>query len=254
MRSILFVLPCLLLAATACSSADTDPGTVTPDTTAPTLALTVGRYDVIRGKRTLTPEAADDTAVAHVELLVDGAPVAESMTAPFAIEWDSVAGADGVHQIHLVAHDAAGNSAQTEDVPVLVVNQGTTPAFDEVPQAVDGLIEKTFKVPITWNGNDELIDLKYHWDMPASMKKVVAVLAWDPAQGFDMDFSTGTGFCPDSGVAKKKAIGASGETVLEYTPTTALPTGQWFAHVGAENAADMKGKSVPFKLRVAYFP
>ena len=119
---------------------------------------------------------------------------------------------------------------------------------------VDGQVAGTFKVPANWDGNDETIDLKYHFTMPAGMKRVVAVLTWEAAQGFNLNFSTGTGFCPDSGDMKLKTIKSGGEAVLQYSPGSALEQMPWFIHLGAENAADMKGKSLAFKARVALLP
>jgi hypothetical protein len=254
--SLLAAVALVVLVAGCSNTSATDGKPAAPDdVTAPAVALTtaVGRYDVVRGEQTLEVDATDDVAVVRTELYVDGEMVAEAAEAPFALTWDSATVADGERLMKVVAYDAAGNQAETEEVPVFVVNGGKTPTFDEFPKAVDGQLASTFKVPADWDGNDEVIDLKYHFTMPAGVKRLVAVLQWDASQGFKLDFSSGTGFCPDSGVMKVQTIENDGEALLIFEPGDALEQTGWFVHVGAANASTMKGKSVPFTERVVLF-
>ena len=132
------------------------------------------------------------------------------------------------------------------------MNQGQAASFDEV-DAVDGLFDDELGVPSDWNGNEELIDLKYHFTMPAGMKRVLAVVQWsDP--DWQIDFSTGTGWCPDSGKRLEGAVESDGEITLEHAPGAALATGQWFLHFGIANAKSLKGRSTPFHARLVYLP
>ncbi len=276
MRTPAFLLSCFALVA--CGGAGGEPAATTggsttsatttstttttttpieqapPDVTAPTVTAKPGRYDVVRGSQAIGVDASDDVGVTRVELSVDGTKVGESTEAPFAVAWDSTAAEDGIRALRFVAYDAAGNHAESAEVPVIVVNQGLTPVYDESKQAVDGSIAGAVKVPADWSGNEELIDKKFHFAVPAGMTRLVGVLAWDAESGFEIEFSTGTGFCPDSGVSKKKVVAKDGEALLELEAPKGLDEAGWFIHVGAKNAADKLGKSVKFAARVAILP
>lgn len=247
MRSLVAAI--LVLAAVGCSSAS-EPAPP-KDVTAPTVATALGRYDLVRGAQSLDVDAKDDVAIARTELLADGVKVAEATKAPFSLSWDSATVADGVRTLKVVAYDAAGNAGESTEVPVLVTNTATLPVYDEFPKAQDGQFTSTYKVPANWDGNTETTDLKYHWNMPAGVTHLVAVLNWDPSLGFNLNFSSGTGWCPDSGVLKVKVLADVGEALIEYAPGAELQQSQWFVHVGAENAKDKKGQSLPFTARVA---
>ncbi|HEY3354097.1 MAG TPA: Ig-like domain-containing protein [Polyangia bacterium] len=225
------------------------------DETPPTVAADFVRHEVVQATRTIAVTAADDVGVVRVALEVDGAAVAEATEAPFAIAWDSTAIADGLHDVRVAAFDEAGNRGETEVTPLIVVNTGVLPEYTDAP-ATNGWVEPTFRVPAGWAGNTEQIDKKYHWDMPAGMTHVLAIMRWpDPTAGWNMIFSIGSGFCPDSGTPLAELTENDGEIVLDYTTAPdALPTGQWFFHTGAANAADMVGQSTPYSVLVVYFP
>jgi hypothetical protein len=244
-----------VLVGTACGgSTNVQQDAGLPDETAPVVTLDLGRYDVVAGPREVTMFATDDVAVVRTELLVDGVAVAQSTQEPFSITWDSAALADGVRSVQVAAYDAAGNRGESEVVPVFVVNAGQEVILDEDPDQVAGFFEGTFSVPAAWSGNNEQIDRKYHWTMPAGISRVLTVLLYDPASGFELNFSTGTGWCPDSGHAMVELSESDGEILLEHAPGAALAEGQWFIHVGGTNAADVKGQSVPFQARVILLP
>jgi hypothetical protein len=227
-----------------------------PDETPPTVAADFTRYEVVAGSRAVTVTATDDVAVTRVVLVVDGTETAVEATAdPFTLAWDSTQTLDGLHDVRVRAYDGAGNAGESDVTPLLVVNGGHVAEFVDI-ESTNGLFESTFAVPANWSGNPELIDLKYHWDMPADMTHVVAVLRWPhAAAGWNLIFSTGTGFCPDSGVALAEAIENDGEIILDYSEAPSLlAEGQWFVHVGADNAADFKGQSTTFSALVVSFP
>jgi peptidoglycan/xylan/chitin deacetylase (PgdA/CDA1 family) len=94
---------------------DTSPPTVT--LTAPSDGATVG------GVVDLSATASDDTAVDHVDFLVDGIVVGSTTVSPYTRPWDSRAVADGTHTVTARAVDPAGNSAVTSPVSVVTSNQ-----------------------------------------------------------------------------------------------------------------------------------
>ena len=238
-----------MVAGAACGGGSTnvqqDAGP--PDEVPPTVALELARYSVVSGPLAVTHYAADAVAVVRAELLVDDVVVGESTQEPFTVDWDTTTVADGVHTIQVAAYDAAGNRGVSEARSQFVLNTGVEPELDTATYG-------TFLVPAAWNGNNEQIDKRIHWTMPAGISRVLAVLLFDPASGFELNYSTGTGFCPDSGHAMMELSESDGEILLDWNPGTALATGQWFVHIGGSNAADLKGQSVDYQLRVILLP
>jgi hypothetical protein len=251
---VALALVALLAAACGGGSSNVQEDAGPPDETPPTVTLDIARYEVVSATRMVTHLALDDVAVVRAELLVDDVVVAESTVEPFTVEWDTAGAADGVRTIQVAAYDGAGNRGASEPVPVLVVNAGQEAVLDEDPDQQPGFFEGTFLVPAAWTGNNETIDKKFHWTMPAGISRVIAVLLYDQASGFELNYSTGTGWCPDSGHAMLELSESDGEILLDHAPGAALVEGQWFVHLGATNAADMKGQSVPFRLRVVLLP
>ena len=81
--------------------------------------------------------ATDDTAVASVQLRVDGAALGAGQTSPpYTASWNTTAVANGSHVLTAVATDTSGNTATSAPVTVTVTNSApTTPT--PVPAAVD---------------------------------------------------------------------------------------------------------------------
>jgi hypothetical protein len=86
--------------------------------------------------------AADDRAVSAVELRVNGEPLANDLTEPFAFSWDSTGIPDGPALLTAVAYDASGNASEPSQVQVEVKNGGgqedTTPPNVSIRSPRDG--------------------------------------------------------------------------------------------------------------------
>jgi glucose/arabinose dehydrogenase/PKD repeat protein len=97
------------------TAADTTPPTVT--ITAPANDATVA--DIVP----VSANASDNVGVSGVQFLVDGAlSGAEDTTAPYGLNWDSRAVANGAHTLTARARDAAGNVSTSAGVTVNVAN------------------------------------------------------------------------------------------------------------------------------------
>jgi len=83
---------------------------------------------VVNGVVPVTVSATDNVGVVRVELLVNGAKVAEKTAAPYQFAWDTNAAADGSYTLSARAYDAAGNTATSAPVTV------TVPADDGTPE------------------------------------------------------------------------------------------------------------------------
>ena len=99
-------------------------GTALADTTAPTVALTAPAAGAtVRGLSPVSASASDAVGVAGVQFRVDGADVgAEDTSAPYSVSWDTTVATAGSHTLTAVARDAAGNTATSAPVAVVVDN------------------------------------------------------------------------------------------------------------------------------------
>ena len=98
-------------------------------------------------------------------------------------------------------------------------------------------------------------DTKDHWDMPDGMIAVVATLNWE-ASGWDIEFSIGTGECPDSGMIYDMDSASEGPITVEYIigeDEEALETGQWFFHIRYDNVDQHRGDSFPYDVDIKLF-
>ena len=95
-----------------------------PDTTPPTVAITSPSAGAaVAGMISVTASATDNGGVAGVQFRLDGANLgAEDTAAPFVINWDTTGVADGSHTLSAVARDAAGNTATSANIAVVVSN------------------------------------------------------------------------------------------------------------------------------------
>ena len=97
------------------------PGT---DTTPPTVSITSPAAGAVVSRSVrVSITATDNVAVTSVELEVGGVLAGTDTTGPYLVKWSTRSLADGSYTVTAVAHDAAGNSATS--APVLVVVDNT---------------------------------------------------------------------------------------------------------------------------------
>ena len=93
------------------------------DTTPPAVSVTSpAGGSTVKGAVAVNTTATDNVGVTKVELYVNNSLYATDTTSPFSFSWDSTAVADGNYTLFARAYDAAGNSAQSSNVSVKVVN------------------------------------------------------------------------------------------------------------------------------------
>jgi hypothetical protein len=96
------------------------PGT---DTTPPTVSITSPAAGAVVSRSVrVSITATDDVAVTSVELKVGGVLAGTDTTGPYLVKWSTRSLADGSYTLTAVAHDAAGNSATSAPVLVVVDN------------------------------------------------------------------------------------------------------------------------------------
>jgi hypothetical protein len=80
---------------------------------------------VVSSIATVSASASDDTYVAGVQFLLDGASLgAEVTSAPYLISWDTTTAANGSHALSARARDSVGLTATADPVTVTVNNTG----------------------------------------------------------------------------------------------------------------------------------
>ena len=116
--------------------------------------------------------------------------------------------------------------------------------------ATDGGGHMTMNIPLVGTSFVST-DVKDHYTMPATIKKVTVNITWDKT-GWDLNLAIGTGDCPDNGVVKASQSNAqNGPVTLEFKATgDALEEGQWFVHAACNDPNSHRGESVTFSYTV----
>jgi ELWxxDGT repeat protein len=105
------------------------------DVTPPVVTLTAPGGGTYRSAIALGADVADDTAVDHVDFLVDGILVGTDATAPYSISWSSGSVADGPHAIAARAVDSSGNAATSAAQTITTDNTPPTSTITSKPSA-----------------------------------------------------------------------------------------------------------------------
>jgi len=94
------------------------------DTTPPTVAVTAPAANAtVSSTVTVTATASDDTGVAGVQFLIDGAALGAEVTAPpYSRQWNTTTVVPGPHVVTARARDAAGKTTTSSPVPVTVTS------------------------------------------------------------------------------------------------------------------------------------
>ena len=126
----------------------------TPDTTAPTTAITSPATGAtLSGSVTVQATASDDRAVAKVEFYLDNVLQFTDTTASYAWTWDTKTAANGPHTLTTTAYDAAGNAGSSAIVDVTVNNVADTTA----PTAPGNLTASPSKrkIALSWTASTD---------------------------------------------------------------------------------------------------
>jgi len=222
-----------------------------PDEEAPTVSLDIEPLTALQNNAELPVEWSDNVGIAKAELLIDGEVACEIDVATKVA--DTSGQEPGQHELAVKVYDAAGNTAETESVAVMLAGPGEFLPFSD-----------SFTIPIIpgWGGKQlkvfdfatEVKDEKGHVAMPSDMTKTVLYFKWegsDPDSAWELGLDLGTGTCPHSGVllAFSDHEGEEGFVELEYEDAgNALPTGKWFAHLRFTDGLDHKGETVTMIL------
>ncbi|MEX0707257.1 MAG: CHRD domain-containing protein, partial [Woeseia sp.] len=93
-----------------------------PDTAAPTLSAVQVPVGPLNRTVTVSVTASDNVGVTEVRFFVDDQLLGSATAAPYSVDWDTGAEAEGDHVLQAEAEDAAGNVAQSAELTVTVEN------------------------------------------------------------------------------------------------------------------------------------
>jgi hypothetical protein len=101
---------------------------VVADVAPPSVSIT-DPGSLLSGTVALSALAQDDIGVAGVQFLLDGAVLmAEDITAPYSIQWNTSSTTNGQHQLTARARDTGGNQATSQPIAVTISNSGPSGA------------------------------------------------------------------------------------------------------------------------------
>jgi len=98
------------------------PDAVDFDSTAPAVTITAPPAGDVSDTVSVEATATDNIGVAVVRFLADGDEIASDTTAPYSVEWDTTAVANGDVTLTAEADDTAGNTGTSAGVVVTVTN------------------------------------------------------------------------------------------------------------------------------------
>ena len=271
-KSVLMALwVCIALCLMGCDDADKDEQDLEPtdnnstytgeetgeqdtgdDTEAPTVSIeTLTAFTGVSGTAQITVTAEDNVAVAQVELLVNEDVVGSLTETPFVFEWDTTRSNDGPVDLSVSATDTAGNSATSEVVRVVIVNDGK-----EVLDLEEGS-QSTMVIPPDYDGTQET-HIKRHFTPLENYVRVLCVAMWENPVGgtaWNMKAEMGTGTCPHSGISfEGDAISDTGVVELDIIPEVGVVSGErHYCHIGAENSESHVGEEVDLTNKIFVF-
>jgi thermitase len=123
-------------------------GAPSVDTTPPVTSIaSPASASIVSGIVNVQANASDNVGVTKIELYVDNVLANISSQVPLFYAWDTTGLANGLHTLHSLAYDSAGNTGASSDVSVDVENNpavstDTTPPIAQISSPIPGSIVK----------------------------------------------------------------------------------------------------------------
>ena len=209
---------------------DSEPTTLIVDNTPPTAALTVSRLSVVNGTIEVGLDVAEANPLEARLLNREGVIMTAEGVDPLSLDTTTLE--DGVHWLRAEIEDAAGHIAASQEVPVVVVNNGEELDVTYNPGA-------NATVPTTWETTE------YHTRVQAlsqpNVKRIITWLWWDGDAGWRLEYAVGQGICPHRGIMYVADSSDSGELIVD------LPRAELAEEAEARYPPEEQGREVfPF--------
>jgi hypothetical protein len=193
---------------------------VVVDNTAPEASIGLERMSVLEGQATV-PVSITEENVTQIRLLDgDDNELAVATEGVDELSWDTTAVESKVYRLHLVVTDAVGNEVESDEVPVVVVNNGYAFDDDEIDYDPSGWVI----IPDPFDETVE-IDIRQYpaMDIPGveenveNIVRVISWMTWNPedAPDVELEYSIGQGICPHRGLQYLADSNADGEVILD---------------------------------------
>jgi len=181
------------------------------DNTAPVVSLDVDRFAMLEGTVEL-PVTLEEANVASFRLFSEHGDLMTAEDLSDSISWDTTGADSRAHRLSLEVTDAAGHTATTEAIPVVVINGG-----EEIDVVYD---------PSSWIIIPEPFDptAEVHTRSTALMTdrpvgRIISWLTWDATSDWLIEYTVGQGICPHRGVAYHGEENRDGEILIDLAWT-----------------------------------
>jgi hypothetical protein len=218
------------------------------------------RFDIISGAEARIPvEITDAVGLASIEIFRSGEPIATIDTEPILPVFDSTVVEDSVLALMLRATDTAGLSTMSDELPVIVMNDGSIVEMTEA--AVPGSEWDEWSVTIPENPAGLELDIKSHWTMPEKIARLFSVAVVESEGRWVTAYTVGEGECPHSGTVRKASSDNDGNgfhiidlSATELGSPTFTAGGMWFNHIAQGNLSDHLNDTFTFRNVVILIP
>ena len=137
---------------------------VAPDNENPTVALSAPAAGEVSGTISINANASDNTGVAGVQFLPDGANLgAEDLVAPYSFSWNTTTVPNGTYTLSARARDASGNIATADNI-VVSVNNDTEPPTITITSPSAGTVQGTIDLNATASDNVGVMGVQFFID------------------------------------------------------------------------------------------
>ncbi len=191
------------------SEFESEPISLFVDNTPPSASLDIDRLSVLQGDATV-PVTIDEPNMISARLLSGDVELASISEPAGEIAWDTTSVQSMVHWIRLVVEDVAGRTAETDEIPVIVANNGLHLSYDDR--------EYTYSPGPQVSATDHTrvaASMGIPDSEPDNIVRLISWMTWDSSSEWTVDFSVGQGLCPHRGVMYLNEISDTGEIILD---------------------------------------
>jgi hypothetical protein len=146
-------------------------GAPSVDTTPPVSSIaSPASGSIVSGSVNVQVSASDNVGVTKIELYVDNVLADISSQVPLSFAWDTTGLANGLHTLHSLAYDSAGNTGASSDVSVDVENNvatstDTIPPTAQIMSPTNGsIVGRKLKVSTSTSDNVGVVRVELYLD------------------------------------------------------------------------------------------
>ena len=146
-------------------------GAPSVDTTPPVTSIaSPASASIVSGIVNVQANASDNVGVTKIELYVDNVLANISSQVPLFYAWDTTGLANGLHTLHSLAYDSAGNTGASSDVTVdvennVAVSTDTTPPIAQISSPIPGsIVKRSQKICTATSDNVGVVRVELYLD------------------------------------------------------------------------------------------